>query len=217
MSTTQLTPCCVSGTLEASQVSRSHARRQQLAAKEQEAIMPDEDARSPRPRDWPARGLALLALVGAVVAWASIPAPTDPTTILSHELAAPSTRAICPMPPGADPTNLTDVMETGFSPLMGKISFTLHHDQRSSRDEKRAVLVDSTAKMLGCIQLAAGTAPSSQATLRDHYVGMMLDLRDTVALLQLTAVEDDLENSRHWYDHTRKQCARCHLLYKPGE
>jgi hypothetical protein len=179
--------------------------------------MHDDEVRPRRSADWLGRILSLIALGGAITAWMAIPVPVDSTRILSHDLAAPATREICPLPPTADPTNLTDVMETGFSPLMGKISFTIHHDQSSSRDDKRATLTDATAKLLGCIQLAAGNIPDSNGELREHYVDMMLDLRDTVALLQLTAVEDDLGNSLHWYDHTRKQCARCHLLYKPAE
>jgi hypothetical protein len=179
--------------------------------------MNDDNPRPVRSADWLARILSLVALAGAVTAWVGIPVPLDPTAVLNHELAPPSTREICPLPPTADPTSLTDVMETGFSPLMGKISFTIHHDRNSSREDKRTALADSAAKLLGCIQLAAGNVPASQGDLREHYVDMMLDLRDTVALLQLTAVEDDLENSLHWYDHTRKQCARCHLLYKPGQ
>jgi hypothetical protein len=179
--------------------------------------MHDDDVRPARSADWLARILSLVAIGAAGAVWTVIPVPIDPVAVLSQDLTAPSTRAICPLPPTADPTNLTDVMETGFSPLMGKISFVIHHDRNSSRDDKRASLADSTAKLLGCIQLAAGNVPSSRGELREHYVDMMLDLRDTVALLQLTAVENDLENSEHWYDHTRKQCARCHLLYKPGE
>jgi hypothetical protein len=36
-------------------------------------------------------------------------------------------------------------------------------------------------------------------------------------MLQLTAIENDWQSSVHWFDHTRKQCARCHMVYKPAQ
>lgn len=172
--------------------------------------------RTARSADWLGRGLSVVAIAASAFAWSAIPLRADPGFVLSQELVSPSVRKLCPLPPSADPTDIGDVMEVGFSPLMSRLSVAIFHDDGSNPVARNEAIIDNTAKLLGCIQLAAGDAPPGSPDLRDHYVEMLTDLRDSVALLQLTGVEDDPQSSAHWFDHTRKQCARCHMVYKPA-
>ena len=176
-----------------------------------------EDEPNPRSRsaDWIGRCLSVVLFI-VVLVWTSSSPRADPGSVLSQELLSPSVRKLCPLPPSADPTDIGDVMEVGFSPLMSRLSVAIFHDDGSNPAARNEAIVDNSAKLLGCIQLAAGDAPPGSADQRDHYVEMLTDLRDSVALLQLTGVEDDPQSSAHWFDHTRKQCARCHLVYKPA-
>jgi hypothetical protein len=138
------------------------------------------------------------------------------TAVLQQKLNSPIRQDSCPLPPTADPSKLVDVMGAGFSPLLSKLSFTIVHDDQSSGDQRREAVISNTAALLGCIQLAGGDRPTSHANLLQRYLELMVDARETVALLQLTAIEGDGDASAHWFDHTRMACDRCHLLYKPG-
>lgn len=167
--------------------------------------------------DWLGRLLGATALAGVVVMWASIPTLPDPLHEANRELIPPTVRERCPLPPDVDPTDVGEVMRAGFSPLMGRVMLAILRDTPSSPEERRDVVIENTARLLGCVQLAAGNLPSSHADRHDEYVSMMNDMRDTIAFLQLTAIENDWQSSAHWFDHTQKQCARCHFVYKPAE
>jgi hypothetical protein len=167
--------------------------------------------------DWLARLLAAAALAGLVAVWASIPAAPDPADAANRPLLSPTVREPCPLPPDADPTDVGEVMRAGFSPLMGRLMLAVVRYTPSEPDARRDAVIESTARLLGCVQLAAGALPASHGDRQAEYVAMMNELRDTVALLQLTAIENDAASSAHWFDHTQKQCARCHFVYKPAE
>lgn len=167
-------------------------------------------------RDWLGRALSLAALVGVGGVWLSIPAPPDPGAVLAQPLGTPVVQEGCPLPPSADPTDIGDVMEVGFSPLMGRLLVAIVHDSGAEPATRGKAVADASAKLLGCIQLAAGAVPAGTAAEQAHYLEMLTDLRDTVTMLQLTGLELDGPSSQHWFDHTRKQCARCHMVYKPA-
>src|SRR5690349_5335065 len=87
----------------------------------------------------------------------------DPTAVLQQPLNSPIRQDTCPLAPDADPSKLVDVMATGFSPAMSKLTFTIVHDDQSTGDQRREAVISRTAELLGCIQLAGGDPPASHA------------------------------------------------------
>ena len=170
-----------------------------------------------RRADWVGRFLGGAALAGVAMVWASMPTLPDPLQDANRAVIPPTVRESCPLPPDADPTDVGEVMRAGFSPLMGRLMLAVLRDTPSEPEARRNAVIESTARMLGCVQLAAGNLPAAHADQHGNYVTMMNDLRDTLAILQLTAMENDWQSSAHWFDHTQKQCARCHFVYKPAE
>lgn len=137
--------------------------------------------------------------------------------LLFTELYPPATNAMCSLPAGADPGNTANVMMLGVNPAMSKIMYSITRDKSSPPEVIEKRIIDNTALLMGCLQMAAGNTPPVRASMQAQYVQMYADSRTAAAMVQLTAVERNPSETLHWYNHLRATCAGCHLAFKPNE
>ncbi len=156
----------------------------------------------------------VLLLVWSLVGCAS---QSGEESLLFQDLYPPATNGSCELPAGTDPGSTSDVMMAGVNPAMSKIMFSVTRDRSSSPAEIQTRIVDSTAVLMACLQIAATNPPPVHASQQAQYIQMYNDSRTAAAMVQLTAVENNPDELLHWYNHLRASCAGCHLVFKPDE